>query len=128
MTKDEALKLALEALMYASYEDIEYDATCATKVLTARNAIKAALVTKDVSLPEQEPVAWISKHGVVYPLDDKDEVHPINELQPLYTAPPQRQPLTDGEIEDLYFDDFSMGELTAFARAIEAAHGIGDKT
>ena len=38
--------------------------------------------------------------------------------------PPQRQPLTDEQIEDLYFDDFSMSELTAFARAIEAAHGI----
>jgi hypothetical protein len=41
---------------------------------------------------------------------------------------PKRQPLTDGEIADLYFDNFSMGELTAFARAIEAAHGIGVKT
>ena len=38
--------------------------------------------------------------------------------------PPQRKPLTDEEIADLYFDKFSMGELKAFARAIEAAHGI----
>lgn len=30
------------------------------------------------------------------------------------------QGLTDEEIEDLYFDRFSMGELDAFARAIEA--------
>jgi hypothetical protein len=28
--------------------------------------------------------------------------------------------LTDEEIEDLYFDKFSMGELKAFAKAIEA--------
>jgi hypothetical protein len=28
--------------------------------------------------------------------------------------------LTDEEIEDLYFDKFSMGELKAFAQAIEA--------
>jgi hypothetical protein len=27
--------------------------------------------------------------------------------------------LTDEEIEDLYFDKFSMGELKAFAKAIE---------
>ena len=40
------------------------------------------------------------------------------------TTPPQRKPLTDEEIENLYFDKFSMGELKAFARAIEAAHGI----
>tara|TARA_R110000868_G_scaffold240915_2_gene495502 strand:+ start:1565 stop:1792 length:228 start_codon:yes stop_codon:yes gene_type:complete len=43
MTKDEALKLALEALMYASYEDIEYDEACAAKVLAAKDAIKEAL-------------------------------------------------------------------------------------
>ena len=40
---------------------------------------------------------------------------------------PQRKPLTEEEIEDLYFDKFSMGELKAFARAIEAAHGIKGK-
>lgn len=38
---------------------------------------------------------------------------------------PKRKPLTDEEIAKLYFDNFSMGELKAFARAIEAAHGIG---
>ena len=42
----------------------------------------------------------------------------------LYTTTPQRKPLTDEEIEDLYFDKFSMGELKAFARAIEATHNI----
>lgn len=44
----------------------------------------------------------------------------------LYTTPPQRKPLTDEQIEDLYFDNFSMGQLKAFARAIEAAHNIKD--
>ena len=36
--------------------------------------------------------------------------------------PPQRTwvGLTDEEIEDLYFDKFSMGELKAFAKAIES--------
>jgi hypothetical protein len=43
-------------------------------------------------------------------------------------SPPPRHPLTDEEIEDLYFDKFSMGELKAFARAIEAAHGIKENT
>ena len=39
-----------------------------------------------------------------------------------------RQPLTEEEIEDLYFDGFSISKLKAFARAIEAAHGItGEK-
>jgi hypothetical protein len=44
---------------------------------------------------------------------------------PFYIAPPQRQPLTDEQIEDLYFDGFSISKLKDFARAVERAHGIG---
>ena len=43
MTDKEAMNLALEALMYASYEDIEYNDACAAKVLEARNALKERL-------------------------------------------------------------------------------------
>ena len=53
MTKDEVLKLAFDALMYASYEDVEYDEACAAKVLAARASIREVLAQ------EQEPVAWI---------------------------------------------------------------------
>ena len=53
------------------------------------------------------------------------------ELRALYTAPQpaKRVPLTDEEIAALWLDSIS-GPLTAtkFARAIEAAHGIGEKT
>ena len=66
----------------------------------------------------QESVAFAS-HGVVNWIADKQFQHEAN----LYIAP-QRKPLTDEEIEDLYFDKFSMGELKDFARAIEAAHDI----
>ncbi len=41
------------------------------------------------------------------------------------TSPPQRQPLTDDEIVNLRNEH---RHWYAFARAIEAAHGIGDKT
>ena len=90
MTKDEALILALEALMYASYEDIEYDATCATKVLTARNAIKEVLTQ-----PEQEPVAFYNpQHGGFY-WAKPTTIHAPQavDIMPLalYTSPPQRQ-------------------------------------
>ena len=51
----------------------------------------------------------------------------------LYTAPvqPKSEPLTDDEIQQIYFqvynDGFSGRSLeTAFARAIEAKHGIKD--
>ena len=45
-----------------------------------------------------------------------------------YTAPPQRKPLTDEQIEGVFFDmgQYAKVDLKAFARAIEAAHGIGD--
>ena len=43
----------------------------------------------------------------------------------LYTAPPQRKPLTDDQIAQI---DWKDGEtLHDFARAIEKAHGIGGK-
>ena len=52
-----AMNLALEALMYASYEDIEYNDACAAKVLEARNALKEALAQ-----PEQEPLIGCVNH------------------------------------------------------------------
>ena len=74
----EALKLALETLMYASYEDIEYDEACAAKVLAARDAIKEALAQ-----PEQEPVALVISGALV-----KSEL-PENYTGHLYTTPPK---------------------------------------
>jgi hypothetical protein len=50
---------------------------------------------------------------------EQTEEHTI----PLYTAPPQRKPLTDEEIFEIHKQVDSMQYLT-FARAIEAAHGI----
>ena len=40
----------------------------------------------------------------------------------LYTAPPQRKPLTDGELADLWYKQST--DWMEFGRAIEAAHGI----
>jgi hypothetical protein len=79
----EVLKQALEALEDVGVlTDREWQAVHKNKANELRQAI--------AELESQEPVAWISKHNVVYPLDAKHEVHPINELKPLYTHPPQR--------------------------------------
>ena len=86
--------------------------------------------------PEQAPVAWMFE-------DDEDNGHktfrqtpPSPEAvaylakwnrpawAPLYTAPPQRKPLTDEEISNIWCEvsntDFVTADTHEFARAIEA--------
>ena len=43
---------------------------------------------------------------------------------PLYTTPPQRKPLSNQKIIEMYNEPRSDAEMIEFARAIEAAHGI----
>ena len=128
MTKDEALRLALEALdcIYSPLHVREI-----TKVGSAMKAIKEALAQ-----PEQEPVAMrydFDGYGWSY-IDNgsgSNWKEKIKNAEPLYTSPPQRKPLTDEQIFDLSepFGAFQYGDAQGhkrleFARAIEAAHGI----
>jgi hypothetical protein len=75
----------------------------------------------------QEPVGRFSKFtdGVW------KEVTSTSAGQPLYAAPPQRQPLSDEQISTIATESqwgFSPHDDTLrFARAIEAAHGIKEK-
>ena len=131
MTKDEALKLALEALNSGVDAQVgrvvwtEYDSCLIVEAITA---IKEALAQ-----PEQEPVAWLlykNNHKESFWLDKGDayalELTPEHRWEPLYTTPPQRKPLTDEEIERIY--DRYGGNMTNCARAIERAHGIKENT
>jgi hypothetical protein len=119
MTKDEALKMALEVMR--NQGDVSVDEWIATE-----KAIKEALAQ-----PEQEPVAWrawVSKFPqgtgsdwvyVTKPIM-KDSVH----NQPLYTTPSQRAwvGLTDEEIKrigKLDLDSNYFGLWYDFAKAIE---------
>ena len=79
MTKDEALKLALEALEEAWYHVGTFQPTEKAIDLydEARTAIKEARAQ-----PEQEPVAFAS-HGVVNWIADRQFQHEAN----LYIAP-----------------------------------------
>ena len=113
MTK-EALKLALEALeQYAEYEG---ETRAANEAITA---IKEALAQ-----PEQEPVAfvkgcnrgqWEIFPAKAYQIFEKE--------QPLYTAPPQRKPLTDEEIAET-LTGYRLSDAIDITRAIEAVHEI----
>jgi hypothetical protein len=122
MTKDEALKLALEAL-----EDLgmkHYENTGEVLYKETFTAIKAALEAKD------EPVAWAMLHDNGHFID---AIHPNEHarvegeyITPLYTTPPQRTwvCLTDEEIEDAWAScevdwDDKVNVIT-LAKAIEA--------
>lgn len=75
------------------------------------NTIKAALEAKD------KPVAWMNGWGDLF--KNPDDAEGGQTMQPLYTIPTQRKPLTVEEIAKLDCYDHLK-----FARAIEAAHGI----
>jgi len=124
MTKDEALRLALGALIEVRDANI-HGLTLTQDYHDAITAIKEALAQ-----PEQEPVAWrawVSKFPqgtgsywvyVTKPIM-KDSVH----NQPLYTTPPQRTwvGLTDEEIEDFVSALWPVGAGAGkLLRAVEA--------
>ena len=136
MTKDEALKLALEALVLNNaewkaladsgdagfWQAEEQDHYKQTE--QAITAIKEALAQ-----PEQEPVAILHR----YPskcrmtVEYTDEITEVREGSwPLYTTPPQSKPLTDEEIILIVAECAASHQHTDihFARAIERAHGI----
>jgi len=131
MTK-EALTLALEALENHSGNYKLSKAECAKHEIVI-TAIKEALAQ-----PEQEPVAFYRCNGCGH---EYQQMHPTScdcmkgssfEQVNYYTAPPQRKPLTDEQIEPIAIDVLGYGALrkedmelfTQSVRAIEAAHGI----
>jgi hypothetical protein len=112
MTKDEALRLALEALKQID------EAMPFPVAKLAQKVIKEALAQ-----PEQEPVAIVDANDEGYwaeILPDRN----VKVGQLLYTTPPQRTwvGLTDDEILSISADCASSHQHTDihFARAIEA--------
>jgi hypothetical protein len=140
MTKDEALRLAWDALQqiaHVSAMDYEYQ-QWAVEAITA---IKAALKAKDGEckyctdgcpacdarkLPEQEPVGEIVDAIEGAFKCSFTKMLPVGTK--LYTNPPQRTwvGLTDEEILTYrhMIDWTAEWSYINFARAIEAAHGI----
>lgn len=115
-TLREAAEMALEALRVATTPRSEDRQT----VLMAQAALLIALAE-----PEPEPVAYGYR-------DARGNIRLLNHYEtkmdriPLYTSPPQRQPLTDGVMCDIAMKHGLMSvDWIEFARAIERAHGIG---
>jgi hypothetical protein len=86
---------------------------------------------KGLAQPEQEPVAHckvrLLRGDESFP---KVEIDWVNQpvLGPLYATPPQRKPLTRGQIAEVYESTGGLDFYLNFARAIEAAHGIKENT
>ena len=96
----------------------------------------------DVARPEPgpEPVAYLWQHRETgrTRIIENDQVWTASSqwfcVGPLYTAPPQRKPLKEEEIDEIIYsmagsdranDRFTFVHAIDFARAIERAHGIG---
>ena len=122
MNLRQAAQQALEALEAVNNESLWWG-----KKDAAITALRAALAE-----PEPKPVAWIYSQGTA-------KVASLNHVPgvratPLYTAPPQRKPLTDGEIEQLLgaIADTPRAQWLRQAaievvRKTEAAHGIKEQ-
>ena len=143
----EALKLALEAL---ELHGKQYPHMVKGYCLDAITAIREALAEQPAQQrpqncgtgycscieclfePEhQEPVAYAVYHRMggsksLHWSEQHSEDGDHNEyrLVPLYASPQPSKPLTDEQIMEMYNEPRSDAEMIAFARAIEAAHGI----
>ena len=98
MTKDEALKLALEAL---EADPLEMVADVDGHMVFLKD--KAITAIKEALAQTQEPLAWISTGPATMIHWTSDKPAYGNDWVPLYTTPPQRTwvGLTDEEIETL---------------------------
>ena len=129
MNLREAAQQALEALEAlqggcTDHDDgtVEAITVWCPEIITA---LRAALAEP------QEPVAYIHRQGNHWEVSERflldDEKARGWTEEPLYTAPPQRKPLTDEEIRQAADQRgiVIVGEaMIAFARAIERAHKI----
>jgi Mg2+ and Co2+ transporter CorA len=119
MTHIEAMKLALEALEYLpEMQGVE-------EAITAlRQAIEQAEQAQPVATLEDLEQEIYENTREFVPRNVMDWM-----LKRYYTAPPQRQSLTEEQLRNL-MDDLEVGGEIAkdFARAIEAAHGIKENT
>jgi len=128
----DAMKQALEALEDVPYMSNKDDYERFEK---AQAALRLAIEQAE----KQEPVAWFwfdERDGGewIHIADSQINANKFGNAKviPLYTAPPQRQPLTEEELRQCFLatntaEPLAEGwpGLERFARAIERAHGIG---
>ena len=120
MTKDEALKLALEALETST----DWDVSATGRQLKSMQAITAL---RTALAQTQEPVAWGvfegNLHDMFFSPSEAQEMADLKgthaEVRPLYTTPPQREfvGLTYEEKREIRYSHMNSAE---FIECIEA--------
>lgn len=91
---------------------------------------------KELENPEFEPVAYMMPSDLERFKTEETFANaysvaianPREESVPLYTSPPQQNPLSDDKIKAIAIEHFGSqldGNDFMFARSIEKAHGIG---
>jgi len=134
--KDEALKMAIEALLYgtdhtnavkACKEALEPEPMTTTDVITCKMVGKCCMTGEALEQPaqlsgnseqlKQEPVAWMN--DIAY--SDEIDNLPANrgEIIPLYSRPHQWQGLTDADVQAMW--KFYDGKYYDFYTAIQQA-------
>lgn len=97
-------------------------------------ALAQPIISPEIKGNKAEPVAWASKRALVRIKDFDSTIYAnggFDDAVPLYTAPPQRKPLTVDQIYEVlgYGARAQYSSLPQYAikcvRAIEKAHGIG---
>jgi hypothetical protein len=128
-----AMKQALEALEYAKCGMAECHEEVGFDFANEQHEVDQAIIALRAAIEQAQPVARIGNWGRV---EWYDGIHPqLGDV--MYSAPPPRQPLTEGEIKPFVqkalkyygYDPDKYGKTTSagfyvLARAIEAAHGI----
>jgi len=82
----------------------------------SREALRLCFQNKSGS--DQISIGWTAQELMAFAKD----------IASLYTAPPQRKPLTDDVIDEIIYsmaESDRANDRFSFARAIEKAHGIG---
>lgn len=121
-TLREAAERALDALEYGHFAVADQAPHADVMAyLEAADKLREALAQ-----PESEPVAYVtgfSKRYATVQRVDRSLLMCVG--MALYRSPPQRKPLTDETLWEMWVK--SPSDVFRFARAIERAHGIGEK-
>lgn len=126
-TLREAALMALDALLW-HYEQGHSNTETGFRLKIDQRAIRklrAALAEERMAEPDAWRTEARNEHGlpVFFCASEVKQAGPG--LIPLYTSPPQRGPIDDKTLWEMWVE--SPSDVLQFARAIERAHGIGSE-